>query len=68
MALKSFYQGRGKMDNLERQWQYEEKMEQIAGELEELVLNAFIAVLQNLRENTELLRQNANLPQDDEKF
>ena len=56
------------MENLERQWQYEEKMEQITGELEELVLNAFIAVLQNLRENTELLRQNANLPQDDGKF
>jgi hypothetical protein len=43
-------------------------MEQISGELEELVLNAFIAVLQNLRENMELFRRNANLPQDDGKF
>jgi hypothetical protein len=45
------------MDKAVKQWQYEEKMDQIAEELEDLVLDAFIAVLQNLRQNNDLFRE-----------
>lgn len=56
------------MDKAVRQWQYEEKMDQIAEELEDLVLDAFIAVLQNLRQNNELLRKKTEKQQEDCKF
>ena len=55
--------------NIEEDWQYEEKMDKIARDLEALVLDAFIAVLQNLRQNNELFQQKtARRQQDDMKF
>lgn len=56
------------MDKAVRQWQYEEKMDQIVEELEDLVLDAFIAVLQNLRQNNDLFLKKAEKQQDDCKF
>jgi hypothetical protein len=43
------------MKNIEDEYMYEEKMDQITFYLEEIVLDALLAVLKNLRHKNDLL-------------
>lgn len=45
------------MQNLHDELIYEEKMDRIAGELEELMLDALLAALRKLRERNELFQR-----------
>ena len=45
------------MQDLHDELIYEEKMDRIAGELEELMLDALLAALQKLRERNELFQR-----------
>jgi len=45
------------MNNLEKEFIYEEKLDQLSVELEELVLDAFIAAIQKLKQRNKEFMQ-----------
>jgi hypothetical protein len=47
------------MDNLEEEFIYEEKLDQLSIELEELVLDAFIAAIQKLKQRNQEFMQSS---------
>jgi len=45
------------MNNQEEEYEYENKLDQLSVQLEELVLDAFIAIIQKLKQRNDMMQE-----------